>query len=72
VIRADGATAVTLVCPGGLAGLLGCDSAGAGHLAVNGKCTRGSLSASANRSLMSSVERASAVSSTAWESGRGQ
>ncbi|MFD7284241.1 ISAs1 family transposase [Streptomyces sp. NPDC059862] len=33
---------VTLVCPGGLADLLGCDPAGAAHLAVDGKCARGS------------------------------
>jgi predicted transposase YbfD/YdcC len=33
---------VTLVCPGGLADLLGCDPAGAAYLAVDGKCARGS------------------------------
>lgn len=33
---------LTLVCPGGLADLLGCDPAGAGHLAVDGKAARGS------------------------------
>ncbi|WP_328753776.1 ISAs1 family transposase [Streptomyces sp. NBC_00269] len=33
---------LTLVCPGGLADLLGCDPAGARTLAVNGKCARGS------------------------------
>ncbi|MEU9456785.1 ISAs1 family transposase [Streptomyces sp. NPDC048277] len=31
-----------LVCPGGLADLLGCDPAGARHLAVDGKAARGS------------------------------
>ncbi|GHE69212.1 hypothetical protein GCM10014715_23810 [Streptomyces spiralis] len=33
---------LTLVCPGGLADLLGCDPAGARTLAVDGKCARGS------------------------------
>jgi predicted transposase YbfD/YdcC len=33
---------LTLVCPGGLADLLGCDPAGARHLAVDGKAARGS------------------------------
>ncbi|MFD8725833.1 transposase family protein [Streptomyces sp. NPDC059629] len=32
---------LTLVCPGGLADLLGCDPAGARVLAVAGKCARG-------------------------------
>lgn len=32
---------VTLVCPGGLADLLGCDPAGAAYAAVDGKCARG-------------------------------
>ena len=36
---------LTLVCPGGLADLLGFDPAGAGHLAVDGKCVRGSRGA---------------------------
>ncbi|MFH9016435.1 transposase family protein [Streptomyces sp. NPDC017943] len=33
---------LTLVCPGGLADLLGCNPAGARHLAVDGKAARGS------------------------------
>lgn len=33
---------LTLVCPGGLANLLGCDPAGSRHLAVDGKAARGS------------------------------
>jgi hypothetical protein len=33
---------LTLVCPGGLADLLGCDPKGAAHLAVDGKAVRGS------------------------------
>ncbi|MCD7445734.1 ISAs1 family transposase, partial [Streptomyces lincolnensis] len=33
---------LTLVCPGGLADLLGCDPAGTRHLAVDGKAARGS------------------------------
>jgi predicted transposase YbfD/YdcC len=33
---------ITLVCPGGLADLLGCDPAGTDTLAVDGKTTRGS------------------------------
>lgn len=33
---------LTVVCPGGLADLLGCDPAGAAQLAVDGKCARGS------------------------------
>lgn len=33
---------LTLVCPGGLADVLGCDPAGSRHLAVDGKVARGS------------------------------
>ncbi|MEV7144789.1 ISAs1 family transposase [Streptomyces tauricus] len=36
---------LAVVCPGGLADLLGCDPAGAAHLAVDGKCARGSRTA---------------------------
>ncbi|GGK10405.1 hypothetical protein GCM10011583_48170 [Streptomyces camponoticapitis] len=38
---------LAVVCPGGLADLLGCDPAGAAHLAVDGKCARGSRTACA-------------------------
>jgi predicted transposase YbfD/YdcC len=47
---------LTLVCPGGLADLLGCDPAGAAHLAVDGTCARGSRTDTAQAAhLLSAV-----------------